>query len=73
MSKVEIKIEGMTCGHCAMTVTKELSALAGVSDAKVDHANGSAVVELEGVSNQQLSDAVTEAGYTAKGFATLDA
>lgn len=73
MSKVEIKIEGMTCGHCAMTVTKELSGLAGVSDVKVDHANGSAVVELEGVSNQHLSDAVTEAGYTAKGFATLDA
>ncbi len=73
MSKVEIKIEGMTCGHCAMTITKELSGLAGVSDVKVDHAAGTAVVEVSGVSNEQLSEAVTEAGYTAKEFNTLNA
>jgi copper chaperone CopZ len=73
MSKVEIKIEGMTCGHCAMSITKELSGLAGVSDVQVDHTKGSAVVELTGVSNEQLADAVTEAGYTAKEFTTLNA
>jgi len=73
VSKVEIKIEGMTCGHCAMSITKELNGLAGVSDVQVDHTKGSAVVELTGVSNEQLADAVTEAGYTAKGFTTLNA
>ncbi len=73
MSKVEIKIEGMTCGHCAMSITKELSDLAGVTNVQVDHAKGSAVVELTGVTNEQLSDAVTEAGYTAKEFTTLNA
>ncbi len=73
MSKVEIKIEGMTCGHCAMSITKELSGLAGVTNVQVDHAKGSAVVELTGVSNEQLADAVTEAGYTAKEFTTLNA
>ncbi len=73
MSKVEIKIEGMTCGHCAMSITKQLSGLAGVTDVQVDHAKGSAVVELTGVSNEQLADAVTEAGYTAKEFTTLNA
>ncbi len=73
MSKVEIKIEGMTCGHCAMSITKELAGLAGVTNVQVDHAKGSAVVELTGVSNEQLADAVTEAGYTAKEFTTLNA
>jgi copper chaperone CopZ len=73
VSKVEIKIEGMTCGHCAMSITKELSRLAGVSDVQVDHTKGSAIVELTGVSNEQLADAVTEAGYTAKEFTTLNA
>lgn len=73
MSKVEIKIEGMTCGHCAMSITKELTGLAGVTDVQVDHTKGSAVVELTGVSNDQLSEAVTEAGYTAKEFTTLNA
>lgn len=73
MSKVEIKIEGMTCGHCAMTITKELSGLAGVSNVHVDHAKGSAVVEQSGLSNDQLSEAIAAAGYTAKEFTTLDA
>jgi copper chaperone len=73
MSKVEIKIEGMTCGHCAMSITKELSGLAGVTNVAVDHQKGSAVVELSGVTNDQLSQAVSEAGYTAKEFTTLNA
>jgi copper chaperone len=73
VSKVEIQIEGMTCGHCAMTITKELSGLAGVSNVQVDHAKGSAVVEQSGLSNDQLSEAITAAGYKAKEFTTLDA
>jgi copper chaperone len=73
MSKVEIKIEGMTCGHCAMTITKELSGLAGVSNVQVDHAKGTAVVEQIGLSNDQISEAITAAGYTAKEFTSLDA
>lgn len=73
MSKVEIQIEGMTCGHCAMTITKELSGLAGVSNVQVDHEKGSAVIEQGGLSNDQLSEAITAAGYTAKEFTSLDA
>ena len=66
MSKVEIKIEGMTCGHCAMTITKELSGLAGVASVQVDHQNGTAVVEQSGLSNEQLSEAITAAGVPCK-------
>ena len=73
MSKVEIQIEGMTCGHCAMTITKELSGLAGVAKVQVDHAKGIATVEQSGLSNDQLSEAITAAGYTAKEFTPLDA
>lgn len=73
MSKTEIKIEGMTCGHCQMTVTNELATLEGVKSVVVDHTLGTAIVESEGVSNQQLEDAATEAGYKAVEFATLDA
>jgi copper chaperone CopZ len=73
MSKIEISIEGMTCGHCSKSVTDELEAIAGVSQVKVDHDTGKAVLESDNVSNDQLSEAVAEAGYTAKSFATLDA
>jgi len=73
LSKIEIQIEGMTCGHCAMTITKELSGLAGVSNVQVDHAKGIATVVQNGLSNDQLSEAITAAGYTAKEFTSLDA
>jgi copper chaperone len=73
MSKIEIDIKGMTCGHCAMSVTNELATLEGVANIKVDHAAGKAVVEVDGVTNEQLAEAVSEAGYEATGFALLDA
>lgn len=73
MSKIEIKIEGMTCGHCAMSVTNELATLQGVSNVQVDHQAGKATVEADGVSNDQLSEAVLEAGYKAVEFHAVDA
>ena len=72
MSKIEISIEGMTCGHCAMSVTNELATVEGVSNVQVDHASGKATVEAAGVSEEQLSAAVEEAGYKATGFATIN-
>ena len=36
----EIKVKGMSCGHCAAAVTKALQGLAGVSEVKVDLASG---------------------------------
>jgi copper chaperone len=73
MSKIEIKIEGMTCGHCEMSVTNELATLEGVKSVSVDHKAGTAIVEADGIENDTLEDAVSEAGYKAVGFQTLDA
>jgi copper chaperone len=73
MSKIEITIEGMTCGHCEMSVTNELVTLQGVKSVSVDHKAGTAIVEAEGIDNEMLEDAVTEAGYKAVEFQTLDA
>lgn len=72
MSKIEISIEGMTCGHCAMSITNEIATLEGVTSVKVDHATGKAVVEASAaVTEKALSDAVAEAGYTATAFANV--
>jgi len=73
MEKIEISVEGMTCGHCAMSVTNELATLEGVSSVNVDHQSGKATVEAEGVTEEQLSEAVSEAGYTATAFEHSDA
>lgn len=35
MKTIELKIEGMTCDHCEMTVKKALSKLPGVSNIEV--------------------------------------
>jgi len=61
--KIEIlKIEGMSCHHCVMAVKKELSKL----DLKLlDVEIGSAKIEYDEskVTEQNIKDAVVEAGY----------
>jgi Cu2+-exporting ATPase len=65
--KKTLNIEGMMCGHCEAHVKKALEALSGVSSAEVSHEAGTAVVELtENVTDDILTDAVTEAGYSVK-------
>ena len=65
MSKtIDLKIEGMTCGHCEMSVTKELQKLAGAHDIKVSSQTGSATLVVDdSVDNAAVEAAVTEAGY----------
>ena len=59
-----LKIEGMMCPHCEATVKKALEALDGVTDAKVSHEAGTAVVTLsQNVDNAVLSKAVEDKDY----------
>lgn len=62
MKKV-IEINGMSCGHCQARVEKALNGIDGV-EAKVELKKNRAIVNLKKeVSDQVLTDAVTEAGY----------
>ena len=59
-----MKIEGMMCGHCEARVKKCLEALEGVSEAKVSHEDGTAVVSLSAeVAEEVLAKAVEEQDY----------
>ncbi|MGN0402261.1 MAG: heavy metal translocating P-type ATPase [Acetatifactor sp.] len=63
MTKV-ITIEGMMCSHCTGRVQKALEALEGVVAVTMNLEQKSATLELSGeVSDEALSEAVTEAGY----------
>ena len=63
--QLELNISGMTCGHCAMSVTKELSKLDGAAGVKVDPQAGTATLEVaDSVANELVAAAVEEAGYT---------
>ncbi len=59
-----LKLEGMTCGHCVASVTKELQKIDGVSDVSVDLASQSAELNAtDAVTQDQLSAAIDVAGY----------
>ena len=60
-----MKIKGMMCGHCEATVKKALEAVPGVSEARVSHENGTAVVTLSApVDDSVLKNAVEAKDYT---------
>ncbi|MBW1766548.1 MAG: heavy-metal-associated domain-containing protein, partial [Deltaproteobacteria bacterium] len=40
-----IKINGMSCNHCVMAVTRALNEIDGVKDVKVDLSKGKAAFE----------------------------
>ena len=64
MTTKKLNIEGMMCAHCVAHVEKALSALGGVASAKADLEGKCATVTLAApVSDQELTDAVTQAGY----------
>jgi copper chaperone len=66
MSKLELEIEGMSCGHCVAAVSEALGELDGVNVEAVRI--GSAAVEYrpEVVSPEQIVLAIEDAGYTAQ-------
>jgi copper chaperone len=64
MDAMQLSIEGMTCGHCAQSVTKELSQVVGIEQVDVDQPAGLAKVEYTGSpSEAELAAAVSKAGY----------
>ena len=61
-------VEGMTCGHCAAAVTREVSGLTGVTDVAVDVAAQTVTVTAaEAPDDDAVAAAVAEAGYTLTG------
>ena len=65
-----LTIEGMMCPHCEATVKKALEALDPVTEAKVSHESGTAVVTLNGeVSDDTLKKAVEDKDYKVTGIA----
>ena len=66
---VELKVTGMTCGHCEAAVNKTLAAVPGVTRV-VKVSRGEERVVVEGDADvQALIDAIEEEGYTAEALA----
>ena len=64
MSSTDYTVRGMTCDHCAGSVTAEITKIPGVTGVQVDVAAGRVTVEsAQPVSADAVSQAVEEAGY----------
>jgi copper chaperone len=65
MTSKILNIEGMSCDHCKMAVTKAVSSLAGVSSVEVNLENNTAAVEFD--ESTLLLDAIKQA-IEAQGY-----
>jgi copper ion binding protein len=57
-------VAGMTCAHCVVSVTEEVSEIPGVEDVQGDLTRGAvAVTSSQPVSAEAVKAAVEDAGY----------
>ncbi|MGE4115862.1 MAG: heavy-metal-associated domain-containing protein [Candidatus Nanopelagicales bacterium] len=67
MSTTTYPVTGMTCGHCVMSVTEEVSALPGVTGVDIDLVPGGTsqvtVTSDAPLDRDAVAAAVDEAGY----------
>ena len=68
MSTQTYTVEGMTCGHCAQAVTREVSAVDGVTDVAVDVSQGTVTI-AGAASDEAIAAAVAAAGHAFAGRA----
>lgn len=67
-AKAEIKVSGMTCGACAVSVKSALVKVKGVKSADVSSGKGLATIvyDDEQTNEQQLREAINKTGFTAE-------
>ena len=59
-----LRVKGMSCQHCVMSVTKALSQLDGVKNVQVDLAKGEVRFDnTKEVASSRIAKAIEEAGY----------
>ncbi len=59
-----IKVKGMSCQHCVMSVTKALTQLEGIKNVQVDLAKGEVRFDnIKEVASNEIEKAIEEAGY----------
>jgi len=59
-----LKVKGMSCQHCVMSVTKALSQLDGIKNVQVDLAKGEVRFDnTKIIISDQIQKAIEDAGY----------
>ena len=59
-----IKVKGMSCQHCVMSVTKALNQLEGIQNIQVDLQKGEVRFDnSKGITSNRIEKAISDAGY----------
>jgi copper chaperone len=64
MKTQDLTIQGMSCGHCVMSVKKELGKIPGLKVEDVQIGKARVSFDEAKITEQDLSKAIEEAGYT---------
>ena len=65
MNDITYSVPGMSCGHCRVAITTEVSAVAGVDSIDVDLDTKLVRITGENLDDAALVAAIDEAGYEA--------
>ena len=61
---VILKVKGMSCQHCVMSVTKALNQLDGIKNIQIDLAKGEVRFDnTKSVASDRIRNAIIDAGY----------
>jgi copper chaperone CopZ len=66
MEKLNLEIDGMSCGHCVAAVKSALTALDGVRVERVEIGSATLAYDPARVPAQAILDAVEDEGYSAR-------
>jgi len=61
---IAFEVSDMSCGHCVSTITKAVIAADQAAKVEIDLGRRRVQIQPGNADAQQLSDAITEAGYT---------
>jgi copper chaperone CopZ len=65
VNTIEYTVPGISCAHCEVAITAEVTALPGVERVSVDLEAKRVVVEGSNLDDAALREAIDEAGYEA--------
>jgi len=61
---ITLKVKGMSCQHCVMSVTKALGQLEGIKNVQVDLAKGEVRFDnSKEIASSRIEKAIQDAGY----------
>ncbi len=59
-----LKVKGMSCQHCVMSVTKTLGQLEGIKNVQIDLAKGEVRFDnTKEIASSRIEKAISDAGY----------